>query len=178
MCVGGCGYSLTHGVSCKWEASRTLSTQDHLAHLQEWMCTVFGGDIDFMAEDLWLSMISSRSSWTSIDDTLGLTWVTIFIPLILPWTLQRGERKRRRKLKHRESTYKCYMDDLKYVSWQPYKLSSSSSRNIILLFVIFMRVIFPPQSWSCPAKWLSWRPSSDKLQSSSPLQHHHMAPGA
>lgn len=103
---------------------------------------------------------------------------TEVIPLILPWTLQRGERKRRRKLKHRESTYKCYMDDLKYVSWQPYKLSSSSSRNIILLFVIFMRVIFPPQSWSCPAKWLSWRPSSDKLQSSSPLQHHHMAPGA
>ena len=80
MCVGGCGYSLTHGVSCKWEASRTLSTQDHLAHLQEWMCTVFGGDIDFMAEDLWLSMISSRSSWTSIDDTLGLTWVTILSP--------------------------------------------------------------------------------------------------
>lgn len=39
----------------------------------EGKCAVFGGDIDFTVEDLWLNIISSRSSLASIDYTLSLT---------------------------------------------------------------------------------------------------------
>ena len=39
----------------------------------EGKCEVFGGDIDFTVEDLWLNIISSRSSLASIDYTLSLT---------------------------------------------------------------------------------------------------------
>lgn len=50
-----------------------LSTRDHLAHLWSECVRYLGGGIDFMAEDLWLNMISSGSSLTSVDYTSGLT---------------------------------------------------------------------------------------------------------